>query len=195
MSSQRLLLASYNHHKLDEYRQMIPSRIHLEHLGDISFSLEIPEPYETFEENALAKTTFVFEHTGIACFADDSGLEVDALDGRPGVRSARYAGEGKDSKDNIDKVLSELGDHTNRTARFVAVIAYQTARNTSYLFKGTVEGTISRQPVGIGGFGYDPIFIPSGFDQTFGQLPSMLKNQISHRSKALAQFLTFLEAQ
>jgi XTP/dITP diphosphohydrolase len=193
MISGRLLLASSNQHKLGEFRQMMPDAIELVGLRDIGFSDEIPEPYDTFEENALAKTAYVFRHTGIPCFADDSGLEVDALDGRPGVRSARYAGEGKGSAENVQKVLAELSDHPNRSARFVAVIAFQPSEKESFLFKGKVEGTISYEPKGEGGFGYDPVFIPAGFDLTFAQLPQGLKNQISHRAKALARFLSFLK--
>lgn len=192
MTSRSLLLASHNQHKLEEFRQMLPPEYQISSLSDIGFSTEIAEPFDTFGENALAKTSFIFQHTGMACFADDSGLEIDALEGKPGVRSARYAGEGRSSEDNINQVLKELGTNPERNARFVAVIAYQLSETVAYLFKGTVEGTIGYNPIGEGGFGYDPIFIPSGFDLTFGQLPSHLKNQISHRAKAVELFLNFL---
>ncbi|HEY3387551.1 MAG TPA: RdgB/HAM1 family non-canonical purine NTP pyrophosphatase [Saprospiraceae bacterium] len=193
MKSKSLLFASYNQHKLEEFRQMLPPEYQLSSLHDIGFTAEIAEPFESFGENALAKTSFVFQKTGRACFADDSGLEIDALEGRPGVRSARYAGEGRSSADNINQVLKELGNNTERNARFVAVIAYQLSETEAYLFQGTVEGRISDQPIGEGGFGYDPIFIPSGFDLTFGQLSASIKNQISHRAKALDLFLNFLK--
>jgi XTP/dITP diphosphohydrolase len=192
MKSKSLLLASYNQHKLDEFREMLPPEYQLSSLRDIGFAAEIAEPFETFSENALAKTSFIFQQTGMACFADDSGLEIDALEGRPGVRSARYSGEGRSSQENIHQVLQDLGTNPERGARFVAVIAYQLSETVAYLFKGTVEGKIGYSPVGEGGFGYDPIFIPSGFDLTFGQLPTHLKNQISHRAKALGLFLNFL---
>ena len=195
MKDRPLLLASFNQHKLDEFRQMLPHLYRLECLRDIGFTTEIPEPFDSFEENALAKTSFVFQGTGIPCFADDSGLQVDALHGRPGVLSARYAGEGRSAADNIQQVLRELGDNPERSARFVAVIAYQPAEKESYLFKGTVEGRIGHTPIGESGFGYDPVFIPSGFDLTFGQLSPLLKNQISHRAKALELFLNFLKEQ
>jgi XTP/dITP diphosphohydrolase len=193
MKPRPLLFASYNLHKLEEYKRMLPYPFQLQGLSDIGLTIDIPEPYDTFEENARAKTSFVYQHTGIACFADDSGLEVDALKGKPGVRSARYAGEGRSSLDNMQKVLQELGDLSHRSARFVAVIAYQVNEEESFLFRGTVKGNISHYPIGDGGFGYDPIFIPAGFDLTFGQLHTHLKNQISHRAKALDTFLQFLK--
>ncbi len=193
MSAQKqLLFASSNRHKIEEVRQMIPSGYQLLGLHDIAFETEIPEPYDTFEDNARAKAAFLFEHTGLPCFADDSGLEVDALGRRPGVFSARYAGEHRNGEDNVKKVLEELGDIQHRIARFVAVIAYQTNTIDSFLFKGTVEGSINGEPIGINGFGYDPIFIPAGFDQSFAQLPTSLKNNISHRGKAMRMFLDFL---
>jgi XTP/dITP diphosphohydrolase len=196
MSAQKqLLFASNNRHKIEEVRQMIPPRYHLLGLHDICFEKEIPEPFDTFEDNARAKAAFLFEYTGLACFADDSGLEVDALDFRPGVFSARYAGEHKCSEDNVRKVLDELSDRTERRARFIAVIAYQKNIEETYIFKGAVEGSINFAPAGSNGFGYDPIFIPSGFDQTFAELPTTLKNNISHRAKAMSLFLDFLSTQ
>jgi XTP/dITP diphosphohydrolase len=187
-----LLFVSSNPHKVDEIRKLLPADFHLVGLSDINWTNEIPEPFETFEENAGAKVSLVFKHTGIPCFADDSGLEVDALDKRPGVFSARYAGENKSSEENIKRVLKELGDTKNRTARFVAVIAYQPKENEIKIFRGTVEGHISYSPLGKEGFGYDPVFIPDGFDQTFGQLSPLIKKSISHRAKAMAMFLAFL---
>ena len=191
----QLLFASANRHKLEEIRQIIPAAYKLSGLNDYSVHEEIPEPFDTFEANAAAKATYVYKKTGIPCFADDSGLFVDALDGRPGVLSARYAGEHKSSEENVSKLLSELTGIRDRTARFIAVIAYQENEKDVLLFKGTIEGTINYTPAGAGGFGYDPVFIPSGFDQTFAHLAPALKNQISHRAKAIKLFLQYLSEQ
>ena len=191
----QLLFASANRHKLEEIRQIIPAAYKLSGLNDYSVDEEIPEPFDTFEANAAAKATYVYKKTGIPCFADDSGLVVDALDGRPGVLSARYAGEHKSSEENVSKLLSELTGIRDRTARFIAVIAYQENEKDVLLFKGTIEGTINYTPAGAGGFGYDPVFIPSGFDKTFAQLSPVLKNQISHRAKAIKLFLQYLSEQ
>ena len=191
----QLLFASANRHKLEEIRQIIPAAYMLLGLNDYSVDEEIPEPFDTFEANAAAKASYVYKKTGIPCFADDSGLVVDALDGRPGVLSARYAGEHKSSEENVRTLLSELTGIRDRTARFIAVIAYQENEKDVLLFKGTIEGTINYTPAGAGGFGYDPVFIPSGFDQTFAQLAPALKNQISHRAKAIKLFLQYLSEQ
>ena len=191
----QLLFASANRHKLEEIRQIIPAAYKLSGLNDYSVHEEIPEPFDTFEANAAAKASYVYKKTGIPCFADDSGLVVDALDGRPGVLSARYAGEHKSSEENVSKLLSELTGIRDRTARFIAVIAYQENEKDVLLFKGTIEGTINYTPAGAGGFGYDPVFIPSGFDQTFAHLAPALKNQISHRAKAIKLFLQYLSEQ
>lgn len=191
----QLLFASANRHKLEEIRQIIPVDYLLSGLNDYSIHEEIPEPFDTFEANAAAKASFVYKNTGIPCFADDSGLVVDALGGRPGVLSARYAGEHKSSEENVRKVLSELTGRKDRTARFIAVIAYQQNETDVFLFNGSIEGTITNTPSGTGGFGYDPVFIPAGFDQTFAQLSPALKNQISHRAVAMKLFLNFLSAQ
>ncbi|MDZ4748631.1 MAG: RdgB/HAM1 family non-canonical purine NTP pyrophosphatase [Saprospiraceae bacterium] len=188
----QLLFASANRHKLKEMRQLIPDMYRLSGLSDFSIHEEIPEPFDTFEANAAAKASYVYQKTGIPCFADDSGLVVDALDGRPGVLSARYAGEHKKSEENILKVLSELMSRQDRTARFIAVIAFQQNETDVFLFSGSIEGTIAYAPFGAGGFGYDPVFIPAGFDQTFAQLSPTLKNQISHRARAMQLFLNSL---
>ena len=172
---------------------LLPRGVSLLGLMDIQWSIEIPEPFDTYEDNAKAKAYFVFDRTGLSCFADDSGLEIDALDGRPGVFSARYAGAGRNHDDNIRLVLSELEGHDNRRARFHSVIAFLDQQKEIHVFTGTVEGTITHNPIGTGGFGYDPIFIPDGFTQTFGQLPDHLKNKISHRAKAMGKFVQFLE--
>lgn len=192
MKHDTLLFVSGNLHKLDEIKKLIPSSVQIIGLKDIGFNEDIPEPFDTFEANARAKTSFMVERTGTPCFADDSGLVVDALDGRPGVYSARYAGPAAAAGEHMQKVLHELGDNTKRTARFVSVIAYQPNANDCYYFKGMIEGTISFQPLGDHGFGYDPIFIPAGFDQTFGELPSALKNRMSHRALAMQKWIAFL---
>ena len=191
----QLLFASANMHKLEEIRQILPSSYLLSGLNDYAIHEDIPEPFDTFEANAATKASYVFQKTGVPCFADDSGLAIDALDGRPGVLSARYAGEHKSSEENIQKVLSELHGIQNRTARFIAVIAFQQSEKELFLFKGSIEGSITHTPSGKGGFGYDPVFIPDGFDQTFAQLSPTLKNQISHRAKAMKLFLSFLAGQ
>lgn len=188
-----LLFASHNRHKVEEVRLIIPDRFRVEDLDDIGLSEDIPEPYDTFEANACGKAAYVYTKTGIPCFADDSGLEVDALGGRPGVLSARYAGPGRSSADNVKRVLEELGNSEDRSARFVAVLAFQYAPKTVNVFRGVVEGRISHGVEGIGGFGYDPIFIPAGFDQSFGVLPAALKNRISHRAIAIGKFAAFLQ--
>ncbi len=187
-----ILFASSNLHKVEEIRKLLPASYSLIGLQDIKWTMDIPEPFHTFEENAKAKAYFVYDRTGISCFADDSGLEIDALDGKPGVLSARYAGDKRDSTDNICKVLDELGNSRNRKARFHASIAYLSGLNEIHVFNGIIEGSIGYEPIGESGFGYDPIFIPEGFNQTFGQLPAELKNKISHRAVAMRKFVKFL---
>jgi len=193
MKKREILFVSHNDHKVTEIRKMLPDHFSLLGLRDIQWSAEIPEPFHTYADNAKAKAYAVFERTGLPCFADDSGLEIDALDGRPGVYSARYSGPNANSKLNIEKVLEELGDTDNRSARFHAAIAFIHAEETK-IFAGTVEGTITHTPFGDGGFGYDPIFIPEGFDRTFAELPDDLKNMISHRALAMGKFVEYLQS-
>ena len=190
-----LLFASSNQHKVTEIQKLLPTHYHLVGLQDIHWTKDIPEPYETFEENAKAKASMVFNETGMPCFADDSGLEVDALEGRPGVYSARYAGEQRNNLDNINKVLEELGSGSLRSARFISVIAYQKNASEINVFRGEVKGTIAFHQTGTGGFGYDPIFIPAGFDRSFGELSPLVKNLISHRAIAMRKFIAFLSIQ
>lgn len=189
-----LLFASTNLHKFNEILPFIPAAYRLISLRDILWNEDIPEPYETFEENAIAKTTFLMERTGLACFSEDSGLVVDALGGRPGVYSARYSGIHGNGTENNNKVLSEMRDQHLRSARFVSVIAFQTSEKDCHLFKGIVEGIISDRALGDGGFGYDPIFIPCGFRHTFGELAPGIKQAISHRRRALHAFLADLKS-
>ena len=187
-----LLFGSTNRHKLEEIRTLVPNAYTVISLKDIGWSKVIAEPFETFEENAAEKTKVIFEETGMPCFAEDSGLVVDALDGRPGVYSARYAGENRDMEANIQQVLSEMKNVNNRKAHFISVIAYKPLEASLFLFTGKVFGMIANQKEGEGGFGYDPVFIPSGFHQTFGVLDPSIKHKISHRSKSFSLFMEFL---
>ncbi|MBW6499652.1 MAG: non-canonical purine NTP diphosphatase [Bacteroidales bacterium] len=187
-----IVFASNNTHKLHEIAAILGPAFKLKSLTDIGCHEDIPEPWPSLEENALAKARFVYERFGFNCFADDTGLEVEALDGKPGVLSARYAGPGKDSRDNMLKLLDELKGTDNRRARFRTVIAL-IMDGKEHLFEGIVEGHIIYAPQGTGGFGYDPVFVPVGYDQTFGELPADLKNTISHRYRAIDKLVRFLK--
>jgi XTP/dITP diphosphohydrolase len=193
MTNYELLFATNNSHKLREIQEIVGDSFKIKSLKDIHFEDEIPETHDTIEDNARQKARFVFEKTGADCFADDTGLEIDALNGRPGVYSARYAGEQCNFADNIRKVLSEMESTTNRKARFRCVVTL-IFNGTEYSFEGKVEGMIIMGKRGKEGFGYDPIFLPDGFDQTFAEMPPYLKNGISHRGKAITRMLRFLEA-
>ncbi len=189
-----LLFASHNTHKVDEVRAMLQGRYEVLSLHDVGITEDIPEPYDTFQKNAQAKAAYIFRKTGIPAFADDSGLLADALGNQPGVLSARYAGPQKNSNDNMQKLLSALSGMDSRRARFITVIAFQVAEDQCHFFDGKVEGIISDSPRGHKGFGYDPIFIPLGFDQTFGELHENIKKAISHRAIAMAKFVSFLHS-
>jgi XTP/dITP diphosphohydrolase len=188
----RIVLATRNAHKAEEIRRMAPSWIDILTLDDIGWTIPIEEPHDTFEENAQVKAVTIFNACGIPALADDSGLEVDALSGRPGVRSARYAGDDQDDRRNLEKVIDELDGCTNRRARFRAVLAFCAAPGHTDFFQGVVDGYIADKASGTGGFGYDPVFMPEGFDRTFGELGPEVKNRISHRAKALAAFIRHL---
>ncbi|RIV42076.1 non-canonical purine NTP diphosphatase [Flagellimonas pelagia] len=188
----KLVFATHNDHKLKEVRQLLPDSIELLSLHDIGCFDEIPETGATLEENAKIKADFVTQTYGFNCFSDDTGLLIDALDGRPGVFSARYAGEGKNTQDNMIKVLKELEGKTDRNAHFKTVI-HLNWNGEPYVFEGIVEGEITHTQYGEGGFGYDPIFKPLGYERTFGELPSETKNVISHRGKAVQKLVTFLK--
>jgi XTP/dITP diphosphohydrolase len=188
----KLVFATHNDHKLREVQQLLPKTIELLSLKDIGCFDEIPETGETLEENAKIKADFVTQTYGFDCFSDDTGLLVDALDGRPGVYSARYAGEQKNAKDNMDKVLSEMKGKENRNAHFKTAI-HLNADGKSLVFEGVVEGVITEKETGTGGFGYDPIFIPSGYEKTFGELSPETKNAISHRGRAIQKLVNFLK--
>jgi XTP/dITP diphosphohydrolase len=186
-----LVFATHNANKLKEVSLFLPKTIRLISLEDLGCHEEIPETESTLEANAQLKTDYITHRYGISCFADDTGLIIDALNGAPGVHSARFAGEEKNSKKNIEKVLFELKNITSRTARFKTAIALNLNKKR-ILFEGVVEGTITKEKMGAEGFGYDPIFIPKGYDQTFAQLPIQIKNEISHRGKALQKLIAYL---
>ncbi|RIV68447.1 non-canonical purine NTP diphosphatase [Flagellimonas aequoris] len=188
----KLVFATHNDHKLKEVQQLLPNSIELLSLHDIGCFDEIPETGATLEENAKIKADFVTQTYGFNCFSDDTGLLIDALDGRPGVFSARYAGEGKNAQDNMVKVLKEMKDQTDRNAHFKTVI-HLNWNGEPYVFEGIVEGEITHTQYGEGGFGYDPIFKPLGYDSTFGELPPETKNVISHRGKAVEKLVAFLK--
>ncbi len=185
-----LVFATNNAHKLEEVQQMIGDRFKLLSLADIGCHEDIPETGVTFEENAQQKTDYLKERFNVDCFGDDSGLEVDALQGEPGVYSARYAGT-RDMEKNIDLVLEKLGDNSNRTARFKTVISLN-MNNEQHFFEGSIEGRIITERIGTKGFGYDPIFIPNGYDITFAEMSLEEKNRISHRSVAVQKLCKFL---
>jgi len=186
-----LVFATNNAHKLEEVRAILGERITLKSLSDIEFSADLPETTGTIPGNALQKARTVFEHTGLPCFADDTGLEIEALDGNPGVDSAHFAGPERDAQANMNLVLQQLSGIANRNARFLTVIAY-VCQEGEFLFEGEVKGLIALHPAGSGGFGYDPIFIPEGYSESFAHLDASVKNQISHRARATAVFASWL---
>lgn len=187
----KLVFATNNAHKLEEVSAIIDSRFEIHSLAEIGCHEDIQETAHTLEGNALLKARYIYEKYGYDCFSDDTGLEVDALNGAPGVRSARYAGEEKDAQANMRKLLSELKAKSNRNARFRTVVAL-ILNGEEFLFDGFVEGKILEEKRGEGGFGYDPIFVPDGFDETFAQLDAEVKNDISHRGKAIRKLAEFL---
>ena len=185
------MFASHNRNKIQEVKDILGPDFELLGLDDIGCHDDIPEPYNTLEENAMTKARHVFMHYGKHCFADDTGLEVDALDGLPGVLSARYAGPGKNSLANVEKLLCELEGEINRKARFRTVVAL-ILNGQEHLFEGIVKGTIIHEPRGDQGFGYDPVFIPDGYTITFAEMDAAEKNRISHRYAAIAKLAAFL---
>jgi XTP/dITP diphosphohydrolase len=186
-----LVFASNNQHKLREINSILDKNITLLSLNDVNINEDIPEDEALIEENALSKARYVYNMTGLNVFADDTGLEVEALNGLPGVHSARFAGESKDSLANIEKVLSLLEGKENRKARFRTVIAL-IFKNEEYLFEDSVSGTLINEKRGNEGFGYDPIFIPEGKTQTFAEMTLSEKNKISHRARAFEKLREFL---
>lgn len=188
----KIVFASNNQNKILEIQSMLPESIQILSLESIGCLEEIPETSETIEGNAILKANYVTQNYGFDCFADDTGLEVDALNGEPGVYSARYAGEERNADNNMNKLLDELADETNRSAQFKTVIALN-LKGKQYLFEGVASGEIIKEKIGNGGFGYDPIFKPTNYDETFAQLSLELKNEISHRGKATKALLEFLQ--
>jgi XTP/dITP diphosphohydrolase len=186
-----LVFATNNNHKLREISSLLGDSFRLLSLKDMNINEDIPEEEPTLEGNALQKARYIYRMLGKDVFADDTGLETEALNGLPGVKSARFAGEGKNSEDNIDKLLSLLDGSSNRKARFRCVIALIT-EGKEYLFEGISEGTIITERRGREGFGYDPVFIPSGCSQTFAEMPLHEKNLYSHRARAFEKLKDFL---
>ncbi|NOY38210.1 MAG: RdgB/HAM1 family non-canonical purine NTP pyrophosphatase [Chlorobi bacterium] len=188
-----IVFATNNNHKLKEIRKLIGRPFRLLSLKDIAFHEEIPEDHNTLEENASEKARIVFAVCGIPTFADDTGLEVESLNNKPGVFSARYAGNDQNDQANIRKILRELKDIENRKARFRTIIALRWDTDKEMLFEGMVNGMIDTVPRGKHGFGYDPVFIPNGYDKSFAQLPLSIKNKISHRAHAFAKLDEYLK--
>jgi XTP/dITP diphosphohydrolase len=187
----QLVFASNNKHKIQEIQALIPTDFQILSLEDIGCFEEIPETANTIEGNAILKANYVTDNYGYPCFADDTGLEVDALLGAPGVYSARYAGEQKNAEDNMNKLLHELGNITNRKAQFKTVICLN-INGTQQLFTGIISGKIIHEKIGLNGFGYDPIFVADGSNKTFAELSLQEKASTSHRGIAVAQLLAFL---
>ena len=190
----KLVFATNNAHKLEEIRAILGDKIEILSLSDIDCHADIPETADTLQGNALLKAQYVYTHYRLNCFADDTGLEVEALNGAPGVYSARYAGEQKDANDNMDKLLSELKDKSNRKANFKTVIVLNLNGNQN-LFTGIINGKIIEEKIGTNGFGYDPIFVADGFDKTFAELTMEEKSTISHRGIAVKELILFLQKQ
>jgi len=188
-----VLFATHNNHKYNEIRSIVPSGLTLLDMPAAGIHDDIPETGDTLEENALIKARECFRLTGIVSFADDTGLEVEFLDGEPGVRSARYAGEGKDMNRNIEKLLRKLDGAQNRSARFRTVIALVSG-NGEFMFEGIAGGSIIKERRGIHGFGYDPVFLPEGSKLTFAEMPLAEKNLISHRASAFRKLSEFLSS-
>ena len=186
-----LIFASHNENKVKEVRKILGKEFKIRSLNEIGFYEEIPENQPTIEGNAKFKSQYIFEKYKLNVFADDTGLEIKALNNEPGVRSARYAGDHKNSTDNINKVLKELHDFEDRSARFKTVFSLIT-KDFSKIFTGIIYGEINKEINGSKGFGYDPIFKPNGYNMTFGELDSRIKNKISHRALATNKLVDFL---
>mgnify|MGYP002677444030 FL=1 len=200
----KIVFATNNHHKLQEIRNILGSEFEIVSLKDIGCDVDIPETGNTLEENAMQKAQYVYDHYNLSCFADDTGLEVEALNGEPGVHSARYAeGTDHDSEANMAKLLSNLEGKDNRKARFRTVIALIqkqdvcpcgcTSIKKVNRFEGIVDGSIATEKHGTAGFGYDPIFVPEGYDKSFAELGESIKNGISHRARAVAKLAEYLK--
>lgn len=187
----KLYFATNNIYKLKEVQEVVGDSFQIESMRSLGINEDIPEDQQTLQGNALQKARFLYDRTGESCFADDTGLEVDALNGAPGVYSARYAGDAKNSFDNMALLLKNMSGKQNRKARFRTVIAL-ILDGKEYLFEGIVNGTIAEEPRGTAGFGYDPLFVPDGYSTTFAEMDSEAKNAISHRGRAVEKLAAFL---
>ena len=187
----KIIFASNNKNKVQEIQNQVPKSIEIVTLEEIGCTEDIAETGSTLEENAIIKANYITEKYGLPCFADDTGLEIDALNGEPGVYSARYAGEDKNADKNMDLVLQKLQHKTNRKAQFKTVIALN-INNEQHLFTGIVEGEIRKEKTGTNGFGYDPIFEPENLGKTFAEMTLEEKNKLSHRGRAVEKLITFL---
>jgi XTP/dITP diphosphohydrolase len=194
MELTKVVFATHNKHKAEELQAMLMGKYQVLTLDDIGCHEEIPEDADTLEGNAIIKAKFVAENYGVDCFADDTGLEVAALNGAPGVHTARYAGEAKDPDANMNKLIDALAFEKNRNAQFRTVICL-IINNQQHLFEGIAKGEIANAKSGSKGFGYDPIFIPSGFNTTFAEMTQDQKNSISHRGQAVEKLIAFLHEQ
>ena len=190
----KLVFASNNKNKIKEIKSLLPEGIEILSLEDIGCVIDIPETADTIEGNALMKANFIKRHYGYDCFADDTGLEVNSLNGAPGVYSARYASESRDDKANMEKLLLNLTESQDRSAHFKTVIALH-YKGEQKLFTGLVEGTILKKAIGNEGFGYDPIFQADGMNKSFAEISLSDKNKVSHRAKALKKLIEFLKIQ
>ncbi len=188
----KLVFATNNAHKLEEIRAILGDKVEILSLNDINCHADIPETADTLQGNAALKAQYIYENYGLDCFADDTGLEVEALNGAPGIYSARYAGgEGHDSEANMKKLLSEMQDKENRKARFRTVICLIEG-GEEHFFEGIVNGSIIRERKGGAGFGYDPVFMPDGYSETFAEMGNDEKNKISHRARAVQKLCEYL---
>ncbi len=188
----KIIFATHNKHKLQEVQTILETDYEVIGLDSLNFFEEIEETGTTFEQNAQLKAEIIFNKFQIDCFADDSGLEIEALNGEPSIFSARYAGEPSNSEKNMQKVLAKMQNISNRKAKFRTVIAYKTAEKVHF-FEGIIEGEILTEKRGEGGFGYDPIFMPKGYNKSFAELSSEEKNKISHRSIAIKKFINHIK--
>ena len=194
MMKRKLVFATNNAHKLEEVAAILGDQVELLSLNDIGCQADIPETAETLEGNALLKSSYIYKNYHLDCFADDTGLEVETLNGAPGVYSARYAGgEGHDAQANMLKLLHELDGKENRKAQFRDAISL-ILDGKEYLFEGVIKGEIIKENCGDSGFGYDPVFMPEGYDRTFAELGNDIKNQISHRALAVQKLCEFLQS-
>jgi XTP/dITP diphosphohydrolase len=194
MKNSTLIFATNNQHKVEEIRSIIGDRFNIITLKEAGIDIDIPEPHDTIEANASEKSQTIYQLTNQNCFADDTGLEVEALHGEPGVKSARYAGDNRDFNANVEKLLNNLKEIKNRNARFKTVISLLW-NNKEFLFEGIIKGTINYERRGKNGFGYDPVFVPEGSDKTFAEMELAEKNIFSHRRKAMDKLTAFLKQQ